>query len=174
MKKIHWLSTAKQDELFVREFENTNNSDSWFVIVDLDADVQFGSGLDSSSERGIILAASLATQGLRKGKPVGLAVHGNDKLVFHPPRNGQRQLTQLLSSLAVVEEGSSKFQKLLENISPRLNRQTSLILITPERISALQLSAAAVAAAEQVCHSLTGCLQMPESRPTCLTGSARD
>ena len=69
-KAIHWPTSARRDDLFVRQFEHTPTSD-WWVFLDLQAEAQAGSGTASTLEHGIILAASLVDRGIRQGLAVG-------------------------------------------------------------------------------------------------------
>src|ERR687885_1385950 len=57
--RIHWPSTARTQRMMVREFELDPTADVW-IVLDLNADVQAGSGLDSTEEYAVTAAASLA------------------------------------------------------------------------------------------------------------------
>ena len=129
LRWIHWNTSARRDDLFVRVFEGSPAGD-WWIILDLDQDVQIGDGQDSTQEHGIILAASLADLGMRTGHSVGLLTHG-DSLVWLPPRMSDEHNWDILRSLAVIEPGQQPLADLLEISRPSLGQNTSLILITP-------------------------------------------
>jgi len=126
---IHWATTAHRDTLSVRLFDTTPTSD-WWVFLDLDQDAQVGLGRDSTLEHGVILAASLADQGLRSGHAVGLVAHGKD-LVWLPPQRGELQRWQILRELAYVTSGLHSLQELFALAKPYLKLRSSMIIITP-------------------------------------------
>jgi uncharacterized protein (DUF58 family) len=129
LRWIHWPTSARRDDLFVRVFEGSPAGD-WWIILDLDQGVQIGEGQNSTQEHGIILTASLADLGMRTGHAVGLMAHG-DRLVWLPPRMSDEHNWEILRSLALIEPGEHPLSELLETARPSLGRNTSLILITP-------------------------------------------
>ena len=129
LRWVHWRTSARRDELFVRLFENTPSGD-WWIILDLDQGVQAGQGQNSTEEHGIILAASLADRGLRMGRAVGLISHGTP-LVWLRPRQGDQQRWEILRSLAPVRAAPNPLAPLLERARPALGWQSSLVIITP-------------------------------------------
>ncbi len=129
LRLIHWPTTARQGKPFVRLFDGAPASD-WWILLDLHAASQIGQGGDSTTEHGIILAASLADQGLRARRSVGLAINGHS-LGWLPPRPGENHKWDILRALALAEPGPTPLPGLLERIRPALGRYASLILITP-------------------------------------------
>jgi uncharacterized protein (DUF58 family) len=128
LRLIHWPTSARQSELFVRTFESTPSSD-WWIFLDLDRKVQVGEGEDSTTEHAIILAASLANRGLQSGQSVGLVMHGQN-LVWLPPSLGDDHRWEILRSLALVDTGEYSLAQLLESARPSLKYRSSVILIT--------------------------------------------
>ncbi len=126
---MHWRTTAHHDALFVRQFESTPASD-WWIMLDLEAGAQAGQGENSTTEHGIILAASLADRGLRARRAVGLIVAGTD-FVWLPPREGDAQHWEILRALAVVTPGTRPLAEILPQMGPAFHAATSLIVITP-------------------------------------------
>jgi uncharacterized protein (DUF58 family) len=129
LRTIHWPTTARQNEFFVRQFESAPGGD-WWIILDLDQKVQVGEGQNSTQEHAIIFGASLTDWGMRNGRSVGLAAHGNH-LVWHPPRLSDEYKWEILRSLALIETGKVSLSEMLELFRPSVRRRTSLILITP-------------------------------------------
>lgn len=129
LRWIHWPTTARRDELYVRLFEGTPAGD-WWIILDLDQSVQVGEGQNATQEHGIILAASLADRGLRTQRSVGLVANSRN-LVWLPPKQGDAQRWEILRSLALAEPGERSLSDLLGGIKPSLGKDSSLILITP-------------------------------------------
>ncbi len=129
LRWIHWPTSARRNEMFVRIFEGSPAGD-WWIILDLHDAVQAGEGLDSTLEHGIILAASLANLGMQAGRSVGLIAHGQE-LVWLPPNMSDEHNWSILRELAVVDPGQKPLAELLDIVRPNLAKNTSLIVITP-------------------------------------------
>ncbi len=136
LRWVHWRVSAHRDELFVRLFESTPASD-WWIFLDLDQRVQAGQGWDSTAEHGIMLAASLADQGLLSaqhpggmGRAVGLAGYGQEFL-WLPPQAGDSQRLAILRALALLAPGNCSLAELLQRAQPAPGQRPSLIIITP-------------------------------------------
>ena len=136
MRLIHWKTTARQaghgtglaDQFYVRQFEGTPAGD-WWIVLDLDQASQLGTGWGSTEEHSIILAASLAAQGLDKDHPVGLSVNG-EKPEWIAPRRNEYQLRSLLKALAVAAPSAMSLKSYLERAGQSLSSHCSLIVIT--------------------------------------------
>lgn len=130
LRLVHWRTTARRQQLYLRTFDNTPLGD-WWIILDANPRVQVGEGARSTVEHSIILAASLADRGLRLGQAVGLAAD-NDPLVWLPPRQGDGQRWAILRALALLPPGRCTLAELLSGLAPSLGRYASLILITAD------------------------------------------
>jgi hypothetical protein len=103
-------------------FDNTPSSD-WWIFLDMNQQVQLGTGQDSTEENSIILAASLADRGLSQRHAVGMVANGQHTIwhlwpqrrweilgLWHhlPPREfiGRCSLT-IRSPFAGIPAGSS-------------------------------------------------------------------
>ena len=128
LRLVHWKTTARREKPFVRLFDGTPASD-WWILLDLQAEVQVGSGGDSTEEHGIILAASLADRGLRAHRGVGLVLNGK-RLDWLPPRSGGGQRWEILRTLALASTGKTSLGEVLEHARPNLGRNASLVIIT--------------------------------------------
>ena len=129
MRRIHWPTSARKNELFVWDFERSPAGD-WWIILDLDQDVQIGEGQNATQEHGIILGASLTDLGMRAGRSVGLAAHG-EMLIWHRSRLSDEHKWEILRSLALIEPGRVPLGELLDLVRPSADRRSSLIVITP-------------------------------------------
>jgi len=131
LRWIHWRVSAHRDDLLVRVFDNTPAGD-WWILLDLDQRVQVGEGWGSTEEHGVMLAASLANQGLKSGRAVGLVTHGED-LAWLSPQRGDGQRLAILQALALVTPGTRPLPDLLREgwARPASGRHASLIIITP-------------------------------------------
>jgi len=128
MRWIHWKSTAKQNKFFVRQFEGTPAGD-WWILLDLDKNSQTGVGWDSTEEHSVILASSLASQGLNEEHPVGLALNGSEPTWIVPRRNEYQQKT-LLKSLAVATTSDLDLKDYLQRIGQTLGSHSSVLIVT--------------------------------------------
>lgn len=136
LRLIHWKTTARQarrgpdgaDKFFVRQFEGTPAGD-WWIVLDLHADSQVGAGWDSTEEHAVILAASLAAQGLSDDHPVGISINGSEP-GWLPPRRNEFQMRSLLKALAFASPGELPLKAYLERMGAALAGSCSLILIT--------------------------------------------
>ena len=129
MRWVHWPTTARQGSMYVRTFDHTPASD-WWILLDLDRQVQVGSGSRSTEEIGVILAASLATRGLKSSIAVGLVSTSQD-LVWMAPQSGEGQRWEILQTLAKVSPGDLTLADLLRNSGQSFHSRTSLVIITP-------------------------------------------
>lgn len=128
VRLIHWPTTARLGRQFVRLLDGTPSAD-WWIVLDLDAAAQVGSGWDSTEEHAVVLAASLADRGLRSRKAVGLAVNGQT-VQWLPPRASQEQRWGIFRSLALAQPGDLSLQQFLERSGKLFGRQCSLVVIT--------------------------------------------
>jgi uncharacterized protein (DUF58 family) len=129
LRWIHWRTTARRRKPYVRIFDGTPAGD-WRIVIDLDASVQVGQGMDSTIEHGIILAASLADRGLRMRREVGLIANGRE-MVWLPPQESENQRWAILRALALAETGQRPLGELLKRMEQDIRSHTSIIVITP-------------------------------------------
>jgi len=126
---VHWRTTARRDELFVRLFDSTPAGD-WWILLDMQADVQSGAGYNATDEHGVILAASLADRGIRLRRAVGLVAEGQE-LVWRTPGEGEGQRWEILRSLALINRGERPLAEMLARVGDSMGRNASLVIITP-------------------------------------------
>jgi uncharacterized protein (DUF58 family) len=127
---IHWPSTARHDELLVRQFDQDTAGDLW-LLLDLEAGVQLGSGLDGTEEQAVLLATSLAVRALAAQRPVGLAAYGRSPHIL-PPARSEGQRWKLLRALALVgADGQTPLKRALADFSRVAQRGATAVLITP-------------------------------------------
>lgn len=133
LRVIHWPTSARRGSLYSRLLEGTPAGD-WWIFLDLNGEVQVGQGQNSTEEHSVILAASLASQGLQAGRNVGLVCHGQE-LVWLPPEAGDIRLWAILRALALVTPGQRSLAELLLRVRPAFGQLASLVIITPDTSS---------------------------------------
>ncbi|MCA9934470.1 MAG: DUF58 domain-containing protein [Ardenticatenaceae bacterium] len=127
---IHWPTSARRDDLFVREFDLDAAGDVW-ILLDMQTAVQIGTGIDSTEEQAVLLAAALAARGLSQNRPMGVAGYGRLPQIVSPGR-GEGQRWHILQALALVQADSeTNLQRALQDLGQRARRGTAVIIITP-------------------------------------------
>jgi len=129
LRLIHWPTSARRDELFVRTFDGSP-SGNWWIILDLAGNVHSGEGDESTLEQSITLAASLLENGLAAGHAVGLIAHSTEP-IWLPPGRGDAQRWTVLRRLATVEAGEYPLVHLLQRSGDALGHSASVVVITP-------------------------------------------
>jgi uncharacterized protein (DUF58 family) len=126
LSRIHWLSSARQRRLMVKEFDLDPLSEVW-IILDLDSEVQVGSGEDSTEEWTVSIGATLAKYFLDQQREVGVVTQGR---VLVADR-GYRQLQKVLELLAVARANSSTpLERMVLSEEVRFNRGATALIVT--------------------------------------------
>ncbi|MCX7790628.1 MAG: DUF58 domain-containing protein [Chloroflexaceae bacterium] len=158
MNRIHWRSTARLDQLMVKEFELDPSADVYLVL-DLqeravvrdirlpqphrDGDARDAGpwwtrqtaaapvfALESTEEHAVMAAASLARALLAQNRLVGLVAWGQHRELI-PAEREARQLFKILEALAVLRaHGAHPLAEVLVAESQRFGRNCTLVVIT--------------------------------------------
>ena len=127
--RIHWRSSARHQELQVKEFDIEPSADLWMWI-DLDRAVHSGSGENASIETLVGAAAALAANALSDDRGVGMEAIGLRRAVIATDR-GARQQHKILSLLAVAQpEGTTPLAEMLVEGSMRIRQGTVAMVVT--------------------------------------------
>jgi uncharacterized protein (DUF58 family) len=128
--RIHWRSSARHQELQVKEFDVEPSADIW-IFVDLDRTKHLGSGANATIEATVSTAASLASHALADGRGVGMEAIGLRRAVIGTDR-GARQRHKIMGLLAVAQaEGSTPLAEMLLEGGARIRRGTVALVVTP-------------------------------------------
>ncbi|MDQ3448598.1 MAG: DUF58 domain-containing protein [Chloroflexota bacterium] len=128
--RIHWKSSARQQELQVKEFDLEQTADVWLF---LDLDVVHHTGMDDGAtiETAVRVAASVGTKALGENRALGFTAAGVKRVVL-PADRGPRQQQKLLQLLAAVgTDGSTSLREVLMEGLTRLRRGMTVVVITP-------------------------------------------
>jgi uncharacterized protein (DUF58 family) len=130
-KWIHWPTSARRGDLFVRQFDLDAAGEIW-ILLDLEATKQLGEGeADGTEEQAILLAASLAARALNHTRGVGLIGYGNKPWIVQPG-TGQGQLWKILRALALLSaDGDVPLAAALHDLSRSAQRGAAAVIITP-------------------------------------------
>ncbi len=133
MNRIHWKASARVQKLLVKEFERQRSREI-AVVIDLNKDGCIGAAPDTTLEKAVTIAASLAAAGLKEGYQVGLVALGQER-VYLRPQTGRGHLGLILERLARVKaDAEDCFADVAYRESTGFAKGTRLILIT-SRIS---------------------------------------
>jgi uncharacterized protein (DUF58 family) len=129
-KWIHWPKSARQESLMVRLFDLDAAGDIW-LLLDMEAAAQAGTGPEGTEEQSILLATALAVRSLNENRGVGLAGYGRVPVLI-PPALGQGQQWRLLRSLALITaDGGSNIAQAMRDLGQVANRGSAAVVITP-------------------------------------------
>jgi uncharacterized protein (DUF58 family) len=129
LRRIHWRTTARRGELFIRTFDPEALSPTW-LLLDLDRSVHVGEGPESSLEKMIMAAAAIASDLLDQRLAVGLVLDAKGTTVV-PPRSGRGGLWEILGALAAIESGPTRLEVALGSAAQVVTSRDSLAILTP-------------------------------------------
>jgi uncharacterized protein (DUF58 family) len=128
--RIHWPLSSRHGKLMSKTFEQPLTTDLW-ILLDLDRNVHFGEGEESTVEYAISLAASMASQVHSRGRQVGLIANDSRGTILEPHR-AVRQDRLILDYLAVAQaDGRTPLTKTLAWDRIRRLPRRAIAVITP-------------------------------------------
>jgi uncharacterized protein (DUF58 family) len=128
--RIHWRSSARQQELQVKEFDIEQTADLW-CFLDLDRARHVGEGDNGSIETCVSAGASIAGHALAAHRAVAFEAIGHRRIVV-PLDRGPRQRQKLLGVLAVVApDGETPLEEMLAEGLSRVRRGSIALIVTP-------------------------------------------
>lgn len=151
MKRIHWPTSIRRDQLMVKEFEQDPQAEVWLYLdSQKNVHVEKQHKLDgvsvesmlfgrrpkfqlppSTLEYSISITASLAHYFIRQRRAVGY-VSAGQAFTVHPAERSERQEARILETLAFVQaNGDLSLAALVAAQASQLPQGSSAILITP-------------------------------------------
>ena len=125
-RHIHWPASAKQDELMVREYQDSL-SPRLIIVLDLHKNYTLGKGKDTTLEYAITIATSLAIYSLDKGYKVSLFGYGKKKIEL-VDIVGSHNKMEILESLAYAKcDGEANYEETIRDITA-FNQSGTLVL----------------------------------------------
>jgi uncharacterized protein (DUF58 family) len=149
LKHIHWGSTAHSGQLMVKLFDpdrSHSSAKTIWVVLDMQRDAQAGSGVDSTEEYGVSIAASLVKKYVESGWPVGFLTISEREYIYPPESNSQHAELINATLASIKAQGEVPIEQVIAGQASRFDINTLIIVITPswnERIISplLQLKA---------------------------------
>ncbi len=150
LRHVHWPMSAHRGMLMVKEMEREPSGTIW-VLLDLDQQVQRGSGEAGTLEYSIVIAASLTAELLQddERRAVGLfTISGptptpdpsiapanapaapDANAILVPPQSGQAQLWRVLAALAPLQPTATALADLLRSARASLGKQATIMVVT--------------------------------------------
>lgn len=130
---IHWRTTARTGKLMVKDFdrEPAGPSGEVWIVLDMQAAVQSGEGVGSTTEYGVTIGASIAKKYIETNRAVGLMASGDRQYVI-PAQRGNQQWGRLQEALALVEsKGQAPLNEVVSSSLDRVGPNAVAVLITP-------------------------------------------
>lgn len=129
MRWIHWPTSARRAELYVRQFDLDASGDIW-LLLDMEKAAQVGSGPEGTEETVVLLAAALSGQARLAQRSIGLASYGQTPYVL-PPGRGAGHEWSLLRNLALTRaDGDTPLGRALHDLSHVARRGSAVVIIT--------------------------------------------
>ncbi len=130
LRHIHWRTSARRNEPFVKVFSPEAASSVW-LVPDFDEAVHVGEGDDSSQEVMVTVVASLAIALLQQNLSVGVFASAEEETVVLP-RQGQTHLWAILQALAPLHTvPGAPLEHVLTRARGLVGGNDLLILVTP-------------------------------------------
>lgn len=134
LNRIHWRSTAHASQLMVKVFDPyrpAGVSRAIWVVADMDARCQLGSGQESTEEYVVTIAASVARKAVDEGIPVGLLAAA-DRTYRLFPDNGEKRFWEVMEALALVRaNGNVPLEQLVSQEMRHFSTTSLVVVITP-------------------------------------------
>jgi uncharacterized protein (DUF58 family) len=130
LRRVHWRTTARHNDLYVKVFEPEASSSIW-LVPDLDAAAHVGEGDESSLETMVVLLASLASHLLNERLSVGLLADADSAKAILP-QYGAAHFWTILRALALLQP--SRSHSLVDTLAlmrTLISARDSLVVITP-------------------------------------------
>lgn len=145
--RIHWRSSARKDQLIVKEFEIDPLVDIWLFadfsqsslvesphlkrIEKTGAVIPTSNAIPMSTEEyGVVITAALSKHFIDIERALGFVAYAPHREVHHPER-GNRQLTRILETLAVTRSFSPySLGQMITLETPYFTRGTTLVMVT--------------------------------------------
>jgi len=130
LRRVHWPSTARRQQLMVKELEDTPRDETVVVI---DAQAGFGAGTppDSSFDAQVRAAGSLLWTHARRGRNAQLLVSRGTGAEAVSVRSYQRDWPRAMEALAAAEQdGNRSLEAFLADESSISGRASDLTVVT--------------------------------------------
>jgi uncharacterized protein (DUF58 family) len=131
LRRVHWPSTARRQQLMVKELEDAPR-DEVVVVVDAQTGYSGGERLDTSFDTQVRAAGSILWTHARRGRNARLVVTSGASSDSVSVRSYERDWQRALEALAAAEQtGLRPLEGLLADHSGATARASDLVIVTP-------------------------------------------
>jgi uncharacterized protein (DUF58 family) len=132
IKSIHWISTARQNKLIVKEFQRQNFFRAT-IVFNLAHESNLGEGKETVAEYIIRIAASVSRYLLENDIAVEVIAHTGE-IVHIPSNKGGEHLNEILKFLTLAQPQSNiSIGEIFEEFLPYIAEDSNLIVIMLDR-----------------------------------------
>lgn len=130
-RHIHWPTSARLNELMVREFEPMASA-CLCLALDYAADANVGPGRHSTFEYAVRIAASVAQHACNNGMPIRMMAHGREAITL-PAGSGDNHFRSLLEAMAIADAGGViPYADVLEQVAVSGERGETVVVFLSE------------------------------------------
>lgn len=130
-RHVHWPTTARLNELMIKEFEPLASA-CLYIVLDQSSAANVGQGRESTFEYTVRIAASIARFACSNNIPTRLAGQGLQAL-HQPAGIGDTHFQALLDELAVVRaDGSTAYAEVLRQVATDCQRGETVVAFLAE------------------------------------------
>jgi uncharacterized protein (DUF58 family) len=131
VRTIDWNVTARAGRTFVKKFTEEREL-TIFLVVDISASGNFGSGAISKRDLAAELASLLAFSAIRNSDKVGLLLYTDRVERFLPPKKGRRHVLRVVRDILYHEPAGTGTDnvKILDTVNHMLRRRAVVFLIS--------------------------------------------
>lgn len=144
-RHVHWPTTARLNELMVREFEPLASA-CLYLVLDQAADANAGQGKHTSFEYAVRIAASIGRYACTSNMPVRLCGEGARTLAIGAG-SGEMHYSDILDAMAIVAaDGATPYAKVLQDAAQecRYGETVAVFLSEPETRASATMQAIAL------------------------------
>lgn len=136
-RHIHWPSSARHNELIVKEFEYVTATEVT-LLLDLHKDADHGEGKHSTLEYSVKIAASVAKHALDQGHHVRLLGYGKELVHVHAS-SGELHYQHILEQLARVQaDGELAYQQAVHEAMTHVHESGVMVLFDVQALNSKQ------------------------------------
>ena len=130
-RHVHWPTTARLNELMVKEFEPLASA-CLFIVLDQSIKANVGEGKQATFEYAVRIAASIARYSCGNTIPTRLIGMAED-LLYMPAGNGEHHYQGILDELAVIAaDGATPYASVLERVSADCQHGETVVVFIAE------------------------------------------
>jgi uncharacterized protein (DUF58 family) len=130
LRRVHWKQTAKRQKLTIVEYES-GEANSVGIILDLSPTYHTGVEDESTLEYGVTLAASVASQALKRGAEVAFVAEGARSYSIRSLVGSQDETAAMDALARVRADAQISFAESLADVERWLAPGAGVVIISP-------------------------------------------